>query len=319
MVFDWQPSASMEALQKRARLLQDVRAFFYARHFLEVDTPIMSSAGTTDPSIESVRVTGPDAAPRFLHTSPEFAMKRLLAAGSGDIFQVAKVFREGEAGRFHNPEFTLLEWYRLGMDHHDLMEEVVGLILHLAGDAADTLSVEKVSYRDLCRQALAIDPLIASVSELHQIAVKAGLDIRFELDRDGWLDLLLSHMVMPSLPAGQLTLLFDYPASQAALSRINDDGLTAARFEVFWGGTELANGFFELQDADEQRERFFADNVKRAEAGQLSVPMDDHLIAALEAGLPECSGVALGLDRLLMKLTGRRDIQEILAFPFCNA
>lgn len=296
-------------------MLSSIRAFFSARQVLEVETPILSRAGTTDPAIESYRVDSSANQTRYLQTSPEFPMKRLLAAGVGDIYQIARVFRHEELGRQHNPEFSLLEWYRLGFDHHALMREVLEMLAFLLVKDESTLQVKKISYADLCLESLGIDVFTCDLHELKNRAKRSGLQIGFELDQDGWLDLLLSHITMPSLPKDQITFLYDYPVSQASLARLNPGGETAARFEVFWGGMELANGFYELQDAQEQRERFEADNIKRVSRGQAPVPIDEHLIAALSHGLPRCSGVALGLDRLLMKLTDSDHIQQVTAFP----
>lgn len=299
-------------------MLAGIRAFFIEHYALEVDTPILSCAGTTDPAIESFNAEG--LGKQFwLHTSPEFPMKRLLASGAGDIYQVAKVFRQGESGRLHNPEFTMLEWYRVGWDHHQLIDEVIKLISYLDQACPSNLRVEKVSYQTLLVSHLGLDPLDCDETELVGCAKERGIDAQLDLDKDGWLDLLMSHLVMPSLPADQLTVVYDYPASQAALSRINSDGLTAARFEVFWGSVELANGFHELTDAREQRLRFEKEIEDRECSGQQVVPIDEHLIDSLGHGLPDCSGVAIGLDRLLMKLVGVKDIKDVMAFPVTRA
>lgn len=300
-------------------MLQSIRAFFSARGVLEVETPLVSASGTTDPYIESFRFDTPEGETKYLQTSPEFAMKRLLAAGSGDIYQISKAFRAAERGRLHNPEFTMLEWYRIGIDHHALMQEVVELIYTLRDGKGADLKVSKVRYSELCQDTLGLDPLVATVAECAETAQRYGLSIDSRLDRDGWLDLLLSHVSMPSLPDDQLTVLCDYPASQASLAKLNDDGQTAARFEVFWGGVELANGFYELSDAAEQDRRFTADQAVRRGCGQHVVKKDDNLIQALDAGFPECAGVALGVDRLLMKVSGLDRIDQVLAFPFESA
>lgn len=307
---------------KRAQVLSRIRALFAGRGILEVDTPALSSSANPDPAIESFCVESGGQA-HYLHTSPEFAMKRLLAAGSGDIYQLCKVFRQGERGRNHNPEFTLLEWYRLGLDHHQLMQEVAELIISLADQEGMNLTLKTVTYREIFQQRLNIDPFVTGTEALSQVAREQGIDVDGEavhcLDEDQWLDLLLSHCIMPELPARQLTLLHDYPASQASLARLNGDGFTAARFEVFWGSLELANGFHELQDSREQRERFEHDNAARAREQAHSVPLDEHLLQALEHGLPDCSGVALGIERLLMKLLGEDSIDAVMAFPLERA
>lgn len=294
-------------------MLAGIRAFFCAREVLEVDTPSMSIAGNTDPAIESFRANGARTQ-YLLHTSPEFPMKRLLAAGSGDIYQIAKVYRDGESGRYHNPEFSMLEWYRVGMDHHQLMDEVVELLKSLIPTSLEKPEVQKLSYQALFQSHLQLDPLQASVEQLKSCASKRGVEIDFPLDQDGWLDLLMSHCVMPALKDNQLTLVYDYPASQAALARLNIDQKTAARFEVFWGSLELANGFYELQDSSEQRARFENECARRADLGLPAVQIDERLLQALEYGLPECAGVALGLDRVLMKVSKSSSISEVLAF-----
>ncbi len=314
----WRPTASWDVIRKRASVLERIRALFSAWKILEVETPALSMAGTTDPSIDSFSVRRSGQI-QYLHTSPEFPMKRFLAAGSGDIYQLCKVFRQGESGKNHNPEFTLLEWYRLNFDHHQLMDEVVGLVITLADEEGLSLDVKKISYVELFQTYLSCDPMRRSTEELEGLAKENGIDLRGSLSKDQWLDLLMSHCVMPKLPNNQLTVLYDYPASQASLAKINADGLTAARFEVFWGSLELANGFHELQDAEQQRQRFLVDVEKRREQGKEAVPLDEHLIQALRSGLPPCAGVALGIDRLLMKLTRKDRISEVLGFPVDRA
>jgi lysyl-tRNA synthetase class 2 len=323
---DWRPAASAEVLTARAAMLSRIRGFFSARRVLEVETPILSRAATTDPALHSLhtRRSGPgcpDGQQLFLHTSPELPMKRLLAAGSGPIYQVCKVFRDGERGRLHHPEFSLLEWYRPGWGLDALMDEVgelVGAVL----DRTD-LADERIGYRDLFRDRLDIDPWRADADELRTVARRLGLAEadRLDLDRDGWLDLLLTRFIEPGLGRGRLTFIQGYPPSQAALAQIitADEGTdairVAQRFELYIDGMELANGFEELSDAVEQRARFEADLVERAANGEPAMPIDNDFLAALEAGLPDCSGVALGLDRLLMIGTGAGHIDEVLAFP----
>jgi elongation factor P--(R)-beta-lysine ligase len=317
---DWRPSASLEMLRARADLLARIRDFFRQAGVLEVETPACSRFGVTDPAIESLttRYTGPGAAQggrRYLHTSPEFAMKRLLAAGSGPIYQLCRVFRNGELGSRHNPEFTLLEWYRPGFDHHRLMDEVVGLVRSLA---ERDLPVERLSYGEVFERYLRVEPYSASVPQLQACAIAhriAGAeDLQLE-DRDGWLDLLLSHLIEPRLGVEGMTFLYDYPSTQAALSRIRPGSPPVAeRFELYLSGVEIANGFHELVDADEQRRRFLDDNRRREAMGLASVPPDENLLAALEAGMPDSAGVALGVDRLLMVLTGSHHIGQTLAF-----
>jgi lysyl-tRNA synthetase class 2 len=312
----WQPGASREAIAERAALLGKIRQFFHGRNVLEVETPLLCSAGITDPSIEPLIVEqGTSAhAPRYLQTSPEYAMKRLLAAGSGCIYQIAKAFRDGEVGSRHNPEFTLLEWYRLGYDHHQLMAEVAELACFCIGERA----WQKFSYRELFMRFLKLDPFTASIEQLSETA-KAHIDLNFDSDeRDLWLDLLMSHLIEPQLLGFGLCFVYDYPASQAALSRVvQSDGVDVGqRFELYLDGMELGNGYCELTNPDEQARRFSVDNEKRRRLGLAQRPVDTKLLAAMEHGLPECSGVAVGVDRLLMCLSGSTDITDVLAFDW---
>lgn len=302
-------------------MLARIRAFFAARGVLEVETPMLSPAAATDPHLESLAVPVAGGR-RYLHTSPEFPMKRLLAAGSGDIYQICRVFRADEAGRLHNPEFTMLEWYRTGLDHHALMEEVAALVAELLGQEGRRASFERLSFRQAFEQVLGLDPHRAETERLAAAAAERGLSVQGALSREDWLDLLMAAVIAPALPADRGSFIYDYPASQAALARVVEDETgvaVAARFELFWGEWELANGFYELGDAREQRRRFEADLARRAAAGRGCPPMDTRLLAALEAGLPDCAGVAVGLDRLLMLLTGAERIDEVLAFPWHRA
>jgi lysyl-tRNA synthetase class 2 len=315
----WRPSADLGQLRARAALLARIRQFFAERNVLEVETPLLAGSGVTDPAIEPLLVERGTSlsAPRFLQTSPEYAMKRLLARDGEPIFQLARAFRDGEAGARHNPEFTLLEWYRPGFDHHRLMAEVAELVRHCLGERA----VHKRSYRSLFSEFLALDPFTASAAEL-AAAARRHIDTgTLAGDRDLWLDLLMSHLIEPQLAALGMVLVYDYPASQAALSRVVEvDGFRVGqRFELYVDGLELANGYFELGDGDEQRLRFEADNARRREHGLPERPLDEHLLAALAHGLPDCSGVALGVDRLLMLATGVSDIRRVLAFDWARA
>lgn len=317
----WQPAAPLENLRQRARILQRIRVFFDGGGVMEVETPALSVAAVTDPHLESfaTRYTGPGygaGLPLYLHTSPEFPMKRLLAAGSGPIYQLCKVFRQGEAGRRHNPEFTLLEWYRPGFDHHALMDEVAALAAPLLGLEGEA---ERLSYREAFLRHLALDPLSASLPELRECAAAHGISgFDAESERDVWLDLLLTHCIEPELGREGLCFLYDYPASQAALARLNpDDQRVAERFELYYRGVELANGFHELADAGEQRRRFEAELRARGEQGMEQVPLDECLLAALQQ-LPDCSGVALGVDRLVMLALGAGSIEEVMAFTIDN-
>ena len=312
---DWRPTASTARLKARARLLQDIRGFFVERDVLEVETPLISKAGNTDPEIQSIRTDTGD----YLRTSPEFPLKRLLAAGSGDIFELGRVFRAGESGRFHNPEFTMLEWYRTGFSYHQLMDEVAELVRSCGHGKFDQWPEQRLSYRQLFLQHLDIDPFTADSRELSSVAKKHNItDI--ELDRRQWLDLLISLVIQPALPEESLTFIYDFPADQAALARIRPGSPPEAeRFELYLGRTELANGYQELTDADEQRRRFAAENTQREKRGEAKCETDHHLIAALEHGLPECAGVALGVDRLLMNLCDAETISDVTAFPYSNA
>lgn len=250
-------------------------------------------------------------------------MKRLLAAGSGCIYQIARVFRDGEAGRRHNPEFTLLEWYRVGFDHHRLMDEVTELVTALLAGRLPLAQPERLSYRELFQRHLDLNPHRASVAELAARAETQGVSIPpgMPTDRtDPWLDLLLTHYIEPRLGAGRLTFVYDYPASQAALARLGPgDPPVGERFELYVNGVELANGFHELGNAAEQRRRFEAENATRRGLGWPLMPVDENLLAALAAGLPDCAGVALGFDRLVMLAAGKTTLAEVLAFPFERA
>ena len=315
---DWQPSASLATLRIRARLLQRIRAFFQARDVLEVETPTLSAAAATDPHIESYAIQDlHHDKPRYLHTSPEFGMKRLLAAGSGSIYQLCKVFRQGELGQRHNPEFTLLEWYRLDFDHQQLMAEVDELVRELLDGYLTLGDTQHLTYRDAFVQYAGLDPHTAPISELQARVIQQGIDVSGlnDTDKDPWLDVLMTHLVEPALPRNCPVFIYDYPASQAALARIRpDDPPVAERFELYIYSMELANGFHELTDAKEQRQRFEADNRARQAAGLAPMPMDENFLAALEAGMPACTGVALGFDRLVMLVTGAKSISEVLAF-----
>lgn len=314
----WRPSAGLEILRARARLLGRIRAFFARLGVLEVETPIASRAAAGDPALASLRTGWRGAGPRprtlYLHTSPELPMKRLLAAGSGPIFQICKVFRDGERGRLHHPEFGLLEWYRPGLDYRALMTEVADLARHAL--ERPRLPARRVSYRELFLTHLGLDPMGADAAALRQAAAAIPGAGDLDLDRDGWLDLLLTRYIEPELGRGRLTFVYDYPPNQAALARIRQGtDPVAERFELYLEGVELANGFQELTDPAVQRARFEADLQERAARGLERPPLDEAFLAALEAGMPETAGVALGLDRLLMIATGSTHIDQVLAFP----
>ncbi len=315
-------------MRLRAELLAQTRAFFAARGVLEVETPVLSAAAITDPHLASFATPYSGPGPRhgqtlYLHTSPEFPMKRLLAAGNGCIYQMAKVFRDGEAGRRHNPEFTLLEWYRVGFDHHQLMTEVTELVTMLLAERLPLAAAERLSYREIFQRTLQLDPHRTQVTELAACAKTLGIAIppgMPETDLDPWLDLLLTHAIEAHLGQDRLTFVYDYPISQAALARLRlDDPPVGERFELYINGLELANGFHELGDAAEQRRRFEAENSVRQAHGLPVMPIDEHLLAALATGLPDCAGVALGFDRLVMLAAGKTSIQEVMAFPIDRA
>ena len=318
---DWRPTAARGALERRARMLAEVRRFFASRGVLEVETPVLSAAAASDPQIESLstHVSGLPGC-LFLCTSPEYAMKRLLAAGSGDIYQVSRVFRDAERGRWHNPEFTLLEWYRLGFDDADLMSEVEALIAALLAPERPLAAAERLTYAEAMLRHAGIDAHRASESDLDRAAARHGIACPRELDRDGKLDLLMGLAVGPRLGRERPSFVCDYPASQASLARLKPGfPEVAARFELYVDGIELANGFRELSDAREQRERFDRDLTTRRARGLPEPPHDERLLAALEAGLPDCSGVALGFDRLVALALGADSLAPAMAFPIDNA
>jgi elongation factor P--(R)-beta-lysine ligase len=309
---DFAPSAALQTLRDRALFVRTLRAFFEQRELLEVDTPMLSRHATVDRHIESFSSNG-----RWLHTSPEFAMKRLLCAGSGAIWQLCKVFRREESGRHHNPEFTMLEWYRPGFDHHALMDEIDDLLRHLG--VLESGSCERLSYREASLRVAGFDPFALSTRTLaaraqHASPPPAAIDAD---DRNGWLDYWYGSVVSPALGHTRPCFIYDFPASQAALARVR--GPVAERFELVWKGVELANGFHELADAAEQRARFEAEQAARAAAGQVVPPLDTALIAALEHGLPDCAGVAVGIDRLFALMHGLPDIASAVSFDWRSA
>jgi elongation factor P--(R)-beta-lysine ligase len=324
----WQPSASFDTLRLRAQLNATIRTFFAERNVTEVETPVLSRAGNTDPNIASfsLEFSGrTDGTPRtrWLRTSPEYPLKRLLAAGFGDCYELGRVFRDGEAGGRHNPEFTMLEWYRRGWNHRQLIVETAALVngaLALVGRAAHLM---EISYHDLYRQQLGIDPATSGEDELRAVLGDVVIDPA-GLTRDDWLDLLMTHRLQPSFPADQLLALYDYPASQCALARIRNDGgagsvPVAERFELYLGPLELANGYYELADAAEQGARFNHDLQRRKERGDAQPPRDENLLSALLTGFPDCAGVALGVDRLMMAMLRTHRIADVLAFDFSRA
>ena len=332
MSSDWKPTADVDALQLRAALYVLIRTFFSARKVLEVETPILSAAGNTDPNIASFSLEpggGLGQERRWLRTSPEFALKRLLAAGVSDCYELGRVFRLGEAGRNHNPEFAMLEWYRVGWDHRRLMQEVAELVPAALALVGRELHVRESSYRDLYRDLLGLEAFTADDATLCAALGDVAID-PCGLTRDDWLDLLMTHRIQPQLRANELLLVYDYPASQCALARIRHESArdgrmdadafpVAERFEAYLGPLELANGYHELTDAAEQRARFQRDLQVRSQRGDPLPAIDERLLVALEHGLPQCAGVALGVDRLLTVMSGAQGIARVIAFPFDHA
>ncbi len=297
----WQPTASLATLKKRAAILDTIRQFFQQRQVLEVETPLLSATTVTDPHIESIKT---DAG--YLQTSPEFAMKRLLAAGSGAIFQISKAFRHEEHGNQHQREFTLLEWYRPGFTHHQLMDEIDQLLHQLFAFAP----AQRLSYQALFEHHLNINPHQTDNQTLATIARQHNIDAINITSRDDWLNILLTHCIEPNLQ--QATFIYDYPVSQSALAKIENG--VAQRFELYINGLELANGFRELTDATEQAARFEHDRQQRRAAHQCDIAIDQSLLAALTHGLPDCAGVALGIDRLVMVACQLNDIRQTISF-----
>jgi lysyl-tRNA synthetase class 2 len=320
----WRPTATLARLHERGRLLARVREYFASTGALEIETPALVRAPVTDVHLESLRVVDDSlggATVGYLHTSPEYAMKRLLCAGAPDVYQVCRVFRAGERGGRHNPEFTMVEWYRRDLDHHALMRDVEALIGSVLSLDRTLPQSDYVTYREAFARVVGIDPLCASLDELVRAIERVGVSLpesmRADPVRDDLLDLAMGTAVAASFATDRLTFLYDFPASQAALARI--DGEVAARFEAFWGPLELANGFHELGDADEQRSRFVEDVERRRTLRRPARHADELFLAALRHGLPPCSGVALGFDRLVMVATGAGRIDDVVAFPFERA
>jgi lysyl-tRNA synthetase class 2 len=331
---EFRPSATLAVLKERARIIGAVRAFFASRGVLEVETPVLCAAGAVDEHLEPVRADfhpdgpGGRALPRYLVTSPEHSMKRLLAAGSGPIYQITRAFRDGERGRLHNPEFTMLEWYRPGWDHVALMDEVedlVGGILRGAasGQTIGVAKFDRITYREAFLDVLGFDPHRISAKDLSRAAGLEGVPPPPGLDagdKDAWLHLLLAARVEGTLGVDRPAFLVDYPPSQAALARVRPgDPPVAERFELYARGVELANGYHELLDAREQESRFAEANEKRRAAGKPELPLDRRFLAALESGLPACAGVAVGLDRVILLAVGARSIDDVLSFPIDRA
>lgn len=324
-VSEWRSQAELSSLRVRADVYRLIREFFFARGVMEVETPILSNAGNTDPNIESFQLefNGPataGAGTRWLRTSPEFPLKRLLASGIGDCYELGRVFRNGEFGRKHNPEFSMLEWYRVGWTHLELIEECVTLVQKVFSLSDSELLVERTSYHDLFARHFGFNPHVASTEQVRAtVTDKVSIDTQ-GLQRDDLLDLLLSHVIEPSFPDDQLTVIVDFPASQCALARVRTENgsAIAERFELYVGGFELANGYHELTDANEQRKRFEADLQKRRLSGKILPALDERLLASMPE-LPPCAGVAMGLDRLMMRLLDKKAMADVIGFDFSVA
>jgi len=317
------PSATIEVLKQRSVLINKIRQFFAERNVLEVDTQLISHASVTDPHVMGIpalyKEIGASQEKRvYLQTSPEYAMKRLLACGIGSIYQICKAFRQGEVGKNHNPEFTMLEWYRIGFDHHALMDEMDLLLQTIL----NVKPAERCSYAQLFQRFLQINPHTATLLEFQQCAEQNNLKFSLEkTDKNFWLDLLLTHCIEPHIGKEKPVFIYDFPMTQAALAKIRfeEDPPVASRFEVYFKGIELANGFHELQNAKEQRKRFEKDLLQRSQMGIDPVPIDENFLAALSQGLPDCAGVALGVDRLMMLTLNKNTISEVISFSFERA
>ena len=325
MAEQWRPACDLRQLQCRAKMLEKIRLFFKQRKVLEVETPLLCHATGTDPQLDffsSFYHSVPDKKEVFLQTSPEFAMKRLLAAGSGSIFQICKAFRNGESGRFHNPEFSILEWYRVDFSLQQLIGETIALLSHvLEKDLAASTKV--FSYQQLFEEITGLNALVFCLESYKSYAERNSLTEAVKLcenDHSLWLDFIFSHKVQPELGQYPVCIVHNYPAIQASLARINpDDSAIAERFEVFINGMEIANGFHELADSKEQELRFDQENQIRKQKGLATVKKDNYFLDALSAGLPDCSGIALGLDRLLMIITNAGFLKDVISFPFDRA
>ncbi|MGD0465265.1 MAG: EF-P lysine aminoacylase EpmA [Gammaproteobacteria bacterium] len=317
----WQPTANIAIIKQRAEILNTIRNFFKKHNVLEVETPMLSQYSATAPYIDPIAVVGNEGFKRFLQTSPEYAMKRLLAAGIGDIFQLSKVFRGMEVGKLHNPEFTMLEWYRIGVDHHKLMEEMVELF-RVCGI---NYEVCKISYREIFIKYLQIDPVLADLQKLKTLVynnIKLSEQFKNSIinaTKQDCQELLFNHCIEPNLELNKILFIYNYPKEQAALAKVNkdQDGVEVAeRFEVYINGVELANGYHELLDPVLQEQRFLADQDLRKKLGKPHLEIDPYLIAALKHGMPSCSGVALGIERLLMLIIKTNSIRDVLCFPW---
>ncbi len=327
----WRTSATLDLIRKRARMLQAVRAFFDTRDVLELETPLIASAAATDPHLDSIRVLDGDK-PFYLNTSPEYCMKRFVSEHRCSVFQICKSFRMGESGPHHNPEFTMLEWYRVGFSLEQLMDEVEALIQHVLGSLGKPPApTRRISYQQLFFDVTGLNPHQCAIEQLadfarhYQFDIPAGMSeanatgLKATLEKNDWLDWLMSTVVVDSLPDGQLTTIYDYPESQCAMAKLaaNEQGeMVARRFECYLGKLELANGYDELLDYGEQRQRFELDNNKRHIIGKPLVQYDRLILQALDHGMPDCAGVAVGLDRLLMVIAGEDALAKVMSYSW---
>lgn len=328
---EWKPACDLKFLRLRAKMLETIRYFFKEISVLEVETPLLCQATGTDPQLDFFSSIYHCAANKkqqndkvlYLQTSPEFAMKRLLAAGSGSIFQLCKAFRNGESGRFHNPEFTILEWYRIGFSLNELMDEVAELLFELLDFQSVNKVAEKTTYVELFEKHTGLSPLVFCQKSYQQYADNNGIKDAVSLcgsDHSMWLDFIFSFKIQPALSDSTLIMVYQYPAIQSSLARLNpDDSRVADRFEVFINGVEVGNGFFELADAVEQEKRFDEENQIRKMKGLEEVDKDRLFLGALNSGLPDCSGVALGIDRLLLIKENMKSLSDVMAFPIERA
>ncbi len=321
---DWRPTASIEVIRHRAAMLARVRAYFASERVLEVQTPLLSAFAPSEPRVEAMIAQPAHRDPMYLQTSAEYAMKRLLAAGIGDCYQIGPVFRDAESGGLHNPEFTMIEWYRVGFRVADLQRDVDRLVRAAVGDLRALAPARQITYREAIVESCGLDCATASPGEIEAVLRDRRITLLAASgqDRDTWLDLLVATVVGPGLGRDGPVFVRDYPASQAALAKLRDDGdgwPVAERFELYVDGIELANGFRELADSLEQRRRFEQDLEARRRRGQRATPLDERFLAALAHGLPECAGVALGFDRLVMVALRLSSIVAALAFPVDRA
>ena len=325
---DYRPTANLDSLRKRSQLLAKIREFFDLRDFIHVETPLLSRDTVVDRYLEPVVVNanaviagGNNEAEFFLQTSPEFAMKRLLAAGATAIYQICKAFRKGESGRRHNPEFTMLEWYRVGDDLNGGMD----LLAEFAQYLFNTANIERIAYREAFKIHASIDPFQCSIADLRDVCHSNRIDIQSfqdDGDRDSWLNLVMSELVEPELGAACPEIVYHWPDSQSALAKVCVDAnghQVAERFELFYRGTELANGYNELQDSEELLRRNRKVNEQRRSDGVSELPVDSRMLEAMQSGLPMCSGVAMGVDRLMMLLLGVDSIEKTIPFPIRRA